>query len=489
MPSLSSRPRLLLVRLPPWLSRRNRHPHDLMWPVALLNAQTLARAAGWHTQILDLHVEALTGPQLAARVVDFHPDVLVVDTMTPTLATALQLARAVAVRSPNTKRWAVGQHATACPGDLLAKSAFQRALSGEADVAIGNELALTSLSDATTSGPHGRLQLEDLDSLPPVDPRGLLLDRYGMQSTHVPQFGRPRWGFLLTSRGCPYRCTFCSPTLRQSFGRGFRGQSPDALVADMTRLHVDFGINAVYFIDDVMTYDRDRTMAFAEAMIAAQLPMQFVVQTRPDLIDLPMLTALKRAGCAAIKMGVESGSDRVLKRIRKGVRRDRIAQAARDVRAAGLNLTAYFMVGHPDETREDIEATIELAGEVDADMIQLAFHTPYPGSTAWETEGRKDADLSGLQHYESASGNASLVPTHELERLQRAFYFRYYGSPRVLGRYLRRRALYRCTDPQEWLLAWQSVRYLALRRWADEPSVAQTPVNGPDHDSKIAKAA
>ena len=233
-------PRLLFVRIPPWLSCNNAHPHDLMWPVATLYARSRAEAAGWRGAILDLHVEQLDLAAATRRVVAYAPDALVIDSMTPTMAWAADLARNCAKALPGLRVWAAGQHATAQPNETLAADVpWAGALRGELDAAIG-----TVLGDVSGDGATTLRQLEaDAWSLP-LDPRGLLLDRYGMRSAHVPAFGRTRWGFLLSSRGCPYRCTFCSPTLRQSFGRGFRGQEPRELVEEMARLHLDHRIGA-----------------------------------------------------------------------------------------------------------------------------------------------------------------------------------------------------------------------------------------------------
>jgi len=446
---------MVLVRLPPWMTRRNRHPHDLMWPVAMLNARVAAERAGFRATVVDLHVEQLDAAAAIARIRAMAPDVVMIDSMTPTLSVADEMAQKIRDRRPKTQIFAIGQHATARPGDFD-RTVFSGVLRGEVDAAIPGWLQGNSMS--------GLNRVEDADEAFRVDPRGLLLDEYGMRSTHVPMFGRQRWGFLLTSRGCPYRCTFCSPTLRQSYGRAFRGQSAAGIADDMRRLRRDHGLRAFYMIDDVFTFDRDRTLAFAEDLARKPLDARFVIQTRPDLVDRQLLDALKTAGCAAVKMGVESGSDRVLKTIKKGVTAKRIEQAARDIKAAGLGLTAYYMLGHPDETRAEMMQTLALARRVDADMIQVAFHTPYPGSTAWNDQADDVRDPSQLHHYETRHVNVSQVSGAELERLQRAFYMDYYLSPTGLLRYATRRAVYRALDLQEWRLAAASMRYLLLDR-------------------------
>ena len=295
-----------------------------------------------------------------------------------------------------------------------------------------------------------------------------------MRSTTVPRFGRQRWGYLLTSRGCPYLCTFCSPTLRQSYGRPFRSHSAERVVDDMLRLHHDHGVGAFYMIDDVFSFDRARVAEMCHLLIRRQAPISWVIQTRPDFVDPELLRLLKQAGCAGVKMGIESGVDRILKMIKKGTYRDRIAQSARDIREAGLFLTAYYMLGHPTETLEEMEETYRFARRVKADMIQVAFHTPYPGSQSYRDYQDDVEELEELNHYETHHVNRSAVDGATLERTQRRFYLRYYFSPATLFNYARRRLLYRFSDPSEWRLAFNSLKYLLLQRGRSDQKTRST---------------
>ena len=111
-----------------------------------------------------------------------------------------------------------------------------------------------------------------------------------------------------------------------------------------------------------------------------------------------------------------------------------------------------------------MEETFDFAKLVGSDMVQMAFHTPYPGSQSYEMMKDQVADLSELNHYETQHVNLSEVESEVLEKLQRQFYLEYYFSPRRFARYLRRRALYRLSDPTEWQLAAMSLKYLLGNR-------------------------
>jgi anaerobic magnesium-protoporphyrin IX monomethyl ester cyclase len=491
-PGIFGRPQVVLLRFAPWAIFQNNHPHDLMWPVEMLYAKGIAHAAGWSPTVVDLHVEEFERDELVRHLVNLGPDMLLIDTMTPTMAYAREIAGAVLDRIPDLKIWGIGQHATEQSEDLLYQgSPISGVLLGEYPGSVADLLACRgerSVDGSAVLGADGTIirtgkkrEIKDCDSLPPLDPTGLHLERYRMRSIHVPKFGNVKWGYLLTSRGCPFPCTFCSATLRQSYGRKFRGHSAERVVDDMLRLHLDHGIDAFYTIDDVFSLDRERVVDICHGLIKHNHRIYWTIQTRGDLIDLDLLKLMKRAGCVGVKMGIESGVDRILKIIRKNASRDQLLEAARNCQKAGLILTTYYMVGHPSETREEMEETFNFAKLVGSDMVQMAFHTPYPGSQSYEMVKDLVADLSELNHYETQHVNLSEVDSESMEKLQRQFYLEYYFSPRRFARYLRRRALYRLTDPTEWQLAAMSLKYLLGNRGRVGTSAAgkrptQTPL-------------
>lgn len=468
-------PSLLIVRYAPWMTFRNAHPHDLMWPALLMSTAGVARREGWDVTLLDLHVEDQDPATYRARMVAARPDVVLLDSMTPTIKVAVDDARFLKeTLGPDVTVLGVGQHASEGTEDVLfTGSAVDGVIRGEHEDAVAKILGGAKVHEIDGGGwwdgekiatKGGKQEVKDLDRLPPIEPIGMSLDGYRMRSVSVPRFGRVRWGNLLTSRGCPYPCTFCSPTLRQSWGRGYRMQSAERVVDDMARLRTDWGVQAFYTIDDVFSLHKGRVRKICELLIEKDLDVHWTIQTRADLLDPDTCKLLKEAKCVAVKMGIESGVPRLIELIKKKETRESMLQAAKEVRAAGLMLTAYYMLGHPTETLDEMYETIRFAHEVDADMIQVAFHTPYPGSETWETYVGDIHDLGDLNHYETQHLNASKVDGATLEKLQRRFYLGYYFTPRIFARYMKNRMLYRSTDPEEWRLAYLALRYLVLER-------------------------
>ncbi len=470
----ASRPRLVLLRYAPWMFFANSHPRDLLWPVSMLYAQALARRSGWGARIIDLHVEPYDAQALLDRLSALSPDLLLIDSTTPTMGAALDLASRLKDRAPSTQIWGIGQHASEQPEDLLAGATpFDGCLLGEYDAILPALLAQGSLRAredvALPGGPadpihrgDARAKVLDLDSLPPISPQGLHLERYQMRSVHAPSFARQRWGYLLTSRGCPHGCIFCSPTLRQSYGRRFRAHSPERVVEDMARLKRDHGVSTIYLIDDAFSLRRQRVLDICELLIRRRVRLHWAVQTRADDLDPELLAALREAGCHGIKIGYESGVDRILTGLRKGTNTRVLLQTAREIRRAGLSLTACYMLGNPGETLEDMEETFRFACRVGSDMIQVSFHTPYPGSESYELHRDQVRRASRLSHYDQHEVLLSEVDRDRLERVQRSFYMRYYLSLPRLWSYLTRRAIYRVFDPSEWKLLYETLRYLGL---------------------------
>lgn len=480
--------RVTFVRIAPFLAFRNRHPQDVMWPMIMGYGAAVLEAAGFRVHVLDTWADPCTLETLQARIEDTRPDLMLVETDSPTVPLTRALAGRLKARRPF-PIWACGQHASILPASLYTSAngspQIDGCLVGEYDAVAASlaEAYRTGHPPARTVGilpfdggpPEGEgcpvepSQVDDLDRLPAFPDRLFALDRYRIYSSQVPVFRRLRWGFGLTTRGCPYPCIYCSPTLRQSFGSGYRQQSPERVVRDMEDQHRRLGINAIFMEDDLFTLDRERTLELCRRLEQRGAPASFVIQTRLDALDPERIRALKRAGCVGITAGVESGSGRILGILQKKTSRDTMLASAREIKRQGIPLTAYYMIGAPEETREDLEATLRLAKEIDALMIQVAYFTPYPGSSIHKRlSGERRGELKDLSHYNALAVNLSAVDTEQLEAFQKRFYRQYYFSPRYLWKYLRRRFLYAALNNGEIGLIVAALLYLFRQRSAAE---------------------
>jgi anaerobic magnesium-protoporphyrin IX monomethyl ester cyclase len=260
------------------------------------------------------------------------------------------------------------------------------------------------------------------------------------------------WGYLIATRGCPYSCMFCSEVMRVSSGKRLRSRSA-ANVADEMEHLARQGVNICSFQDDSFSANRKFVRALCDELLARGSKMPWMARVRVDELDLDLLTLMKKAGCVMLGIGVESGSERIVKAMQKQyVDRPWAAlcrQVFRWTRDLGIGTNAYYVLGNPTETREEIEETIRLALDLDSDTIQVHFYTPYPGSQAWDMfkDRLDDGASKQLYHYARPLLSLAAVPVDELVKLRSRFYKRYLFRPRFAPRHLWRHGSFYLHNP------------------------------------------
>ncbi len=238
------------------------------------------------------------------------------------------------------------------------------------------------------------------------------------------------WGYLIATRGCPHGCVFCSEVMRVSIGKKMRSRSAANVADEMEHLGRQ-GVNICSFQDDSFSADRRFVRALCEELAARNSKMPWMARVRVDELDYDMLSLMKKAGCVMLGLGVESGSQRIIEQMQKQYHPKPWADLCRQVfgwtRQLGIGTNAYYVIGNPTETREEIEQTIRLAIELNSDTIQVHFYTPYPGSAAWEKH--KDIiakyDPTQMFHYATPMFTLADVSIEELVKLRSQFYRRY----------------------------------------------------------------
>ena len=260
------------------------------------------------------------------------------------------------------------------------------------------------------------------------------------------------WGYLIATRGCPHNCMFCSEVMRVSSGKRLRSRSAASVVNEMEHLARQ-GVNICSFQDDSFSANRKFMQSLCEELISRKSTMPWMARVRVDELNYDLLVLMKKAGCVMLGLGVEAGSERIIKEMRKqGVDRpwrDLCRQVFGWTRELGIGTNAYYVIGNPTETREEIEQTIQLAMELNSDSIQVHFYTPYPGSAAWDLYKDKlsDADSMHLYHYARPLLSLAAVSSDELVKMRSSFYKRYIFRPRFAFRHIRRYASFYLHNP------------------------------------------
>jgi radical SAM superfamily enzyme YgiQ (UPF0313 family) len=260
--------------------------------------------------------------------------------------------------------------------------------------------------------------IRHLDDLPL--PRHDLLP---LESYRAPLVPSP-YAFVVTSRGCPGGCRFCIKHV--SYGSSVRFRSPENILTEMELL-AGRGVRSIHMYADIFTVSREQVVGLCELILERGLRMPWTCNSRVDFVDPEMLHLMAQAGCTWISWGIESGSEEVLRRARKGIKLEQVEQALRWAREAGIRNWGYFIIGLPGETEETIQETIRFSKRLPLDLVLFHIAAPYPGSplffevveqgwfrpgTRWE---QVDMDRSTVLDYPH-------LRAEELERwAQRAF--------------------------------------------------------------------
>ncbi|UCG03430.1 MAG: radical SAM protein [Candidatus Heimdallarchaeota archaeon] len=214
--------------------------------------------------------------------------------------------------------------------------------------------------------------IQDLDELP-FPRRDLLLN--DISDNRI-------FNNIMGSRGCPYNCAYCSST--QFWNRRVRFRSVTNIIGEMKHLKRDFHVTELEFWDDSFTLNREWTTELCNNMISQKLNLSWWCNTRPDLIDEEKLKIMKKAGCTAINIGIETGSEKTLSYLNRNLSLEDISNSSKLLRKMHIDWYAYFMLGFPYETVEDIEHTRGLMRSLSASHITLSIFNPYPKTRLFE---------------------------------------------------------------------------------------------------------
>ncbi len=216
--------------------------------------------------------------------------------------------------------------------------------------------------------------IKDLDALP--YPARHLFD-LGQYPLYAPN-GEPMLT-VLSSRGCPYNCSFC---FKGIVGRTYRQRSPDNIADELQYIIDNHGVRNFYFIDDLFTIDVRRLETILDHFIERNMDIRWRCLARVDRVNPELLAKMYQAGCRQIHYGIESGNEEVLKRTAKHIRLDQVRDAVRWTEEAGIQSKGYFILGLPGDNEETMEETIEFAASLELSEAMFSIATPMPGTAA-----------------------------------------------------------------------------------------------------------
>jgi radical SAM superfamily enzyme YgiQ (UPF0313 family) len=412
--------------------------------------------AGFDVSFIDAIMDELEIDEFAQRVQQLKPRLAIIETSTPSIDFDLQTAAATKELSPETFVTLIGSHVTFFDRvmiaehpavDAVVRGEFEytaadlaRALDNGGDLSQVNGLTYRDAGGDVRRNPD-RVLFEPLDKMPFPARHNVKGDGY---RAGIYSGGQPT--AMISSRGCPYRCTFCLwPDVL--YGHKFRARSAQNVVDEIEEAVRTFGHDEIYFDDDTFTIDRQRVMDICTLITERELEqeVEWIAQCRVDSVDREMLEAMKAANCGYILFGVESGSPKMLKKMRKGITLDKVRAAFELTSEVGIKTQAFFLFGIPGETQETISETIEFAKEINASSTQFAVAIPHPGTALYQ-ECRDNGWLTS-ENWADYTSESSLIETpwlsaKEVEEARIRAYREYYYRPRfIVGEALKVRRL------------------------------------------------
>lgn len=381
----------------------------VQYPVNLGYLAAVCLQAGHAVEIWDFCVEPFEDAYILEKLRRFAPDIVGLSCVTPAIGFGHHVAALAKAFNPDLYTVVGGCHVSALPVETLEEFPyFDAGVTVEAEdilLEIIQALEANRLPEGITGTVYRqngsivlapqRDQLPDVNALP--YPNRDLVPFHLYQGKHALRgFTRQVWNIaeVDSSRGCPYACTFCAVQL--THGRGARFRTPENVLGEIEELRRRYDTNFIVFNDSTFTVRKDRVHEIVRHLPGLGIE-GYTINAHVNTVDQDMLDALARTGCAKISFGVESGSDKTLKRVRKNsTRRGTIAafEAARKARLPTVEGT-FILGADLEETEEDFRATESIIKVLSPDIIAVGIITPYPGTPQY-TEMRAAGVLDGV---------------------------------------------------------------------------------------------
>lgn len=399
-------------------------------------------ANGHDCTIFDAYYHGWSEEELLSHVRAYKPDVVGFSAMTHEVKKAAGIAENLK-KDLKVPMIIGGCHLTALPARTLEQfPVFDYGVRGEAEGAMLRVVECLEKQDArglqAVRGlifrESGRVVVnEQAPFLTPAELDALPLPLFDDYYGDSPDALKPKDAcyVLIGNRGCPFRCSFCMRVM----GDKPRRRSAESICNEMEHAIKKYSAHTFDFYDDILIYDSSDTRELLGMMIDRGFPerIRWSALTRADLVRPDIIALAKRAGCFRVGIGVESGDDAILKVTGKGTTVVQVKEAIRILTDAGLAVHAYFILGHPDETKETARRTMDLATSLKVEMIAVGLMVPYPGTKVFDWARRGECgyrllseDWSEYDKYGGKVLEIEGLPYAQLAKWQRDTIIKFY---------------------------------------------------------------
>ena len=416
-------------------------------PLPLIYVATILKLEGNKVDVVDAQAQGLSLQDIEGKINDYELVFLISATMS--YAEDAAMLEVLKRKNPRLKTVVFGAHPTFLPSEALK--------SGSVDIIVRKEaeFVIRDLVRALSSGGEGWKKvkgigyregreavinpdypyIDNLDELPIPD-RSFLperIDYYNPIIKNIP------WTTALSSRGCPGRCSFC--TSASYYGPRYRTRSPDNVMEEIIYLK-ELGFREIFYRDELFTLDRKRVIDICRLIIENNLKVPWICSVKASTASYDMLKIMKEAGCRLIRVGVESGVQEILDRVKKDVSISQIADTFRWARGLRMDTHAHMMLGMPGETRKTISQTFDFIEKIRPSTVTYGIMTPYPGTQIYREVLAVEPGFGDSTHIDARSIHTdasfskvfSSLPQKELEGYVRKGYRRFYMRPGYIAK-------------------------------------------------------
>jgi radical SAM superfamily enzyme YgiQ (UPF0313 family) len=428
------------------LIRPNYRTNVVTPPLGLGYIASYLKSKGIEVKVVDGLRDKLERKQIQEQAEKYKPNAIGINSMSSFYFESIELAKEL--KEAGFRCILGGIHPSFCPYQTLRDSQCDFVFCGEGEQAFWRLIE----NDFSNLGIKGIYSKDDLDSMnqkveltPPVenldslpfpdwsqmDPKSYPLAPHGFFLKQYP------FAPIVTSRGCPFNCSFCAtPNL---YGRKIRFRSPENVVSEIKMLVRTFGVKEIHFEDDNLTLNKNHIQGICKKIIENNLNISWACPNgiRADTIDYETLALMKRSGCYSISFGIESASDSILKKINKKEQLSNIKKAIQLCNKLGIVTNGFFIFGLPGETKETLRQTIHFALSSGLDGANFNALNIFPGSEIWKNT-KSESKCTSFLLDSPPQWTPRDITKKDVVGARRKAFLRFYLRPKILFATLKR---------------------------------------------------
>jgi len=360
---------------------------ELIYPIVPATLLTILKKNGNEVKFIDSIYEELNYNTFEKKLEEFQTEILIFESKTACIKENWNVINQIKEKFPKIIVVAVGDHVSVLPEETLNNSKVDYVLTG-GDYDISTSKLVEFLEKKNRELPKGSYYktkdeikntgkyelIENLDEIPYIDREIVPWKNY-----HESWRLHDEFTYIMASRGCPFRCTFCSWP-QMLYDKRVRFRTVPNVMGEIELLLNKYGIKEIFFDDDTFNVSKKWVMELCEEIIKRNLKFTWGCNGRVSNCDKEMLTAMKKSGCRFIKFGVESASAETIERIKKGYTLEEVKKTFKNAKEVGILRHATAMLGYPWETKKDMQETINFIKKLDVDTVQFSIPVVYPGT-------------------------------------------------------------------------------------------------------------